>query len=118
MSGCEEFAALVESLICEVSEYVYPEIGRTRSTDWMAFIFDHHAKDRRTKLASGQAGTLDAACADCVADYHKRKCIAARKAELMENPDVREALELFGHNAKHTGGTSGDAAGCDQEGLK
>jgi hypothetical protein len=94
-SGCVEFSALCKGLVEQGYNYLCPEIGRTRSTDWMAFIFEHHDKDRKIKMASGQADTMDDACAACVANYHERQRVEARKAELLKEPLVREALELF-----------------------
>ena len=44
------------------------------------------------------AGTMDEACADCVANYHERQRIEVRKAELLQDPKVKEALQLFGQN--------------------
>lgn len=95
-TGAVLFAALCQKLIdSEGHNYLCPEIGRTRSTDWMASIFAHHDSDRKVKLASGQADTLDKACASCVADFHDRQRIETRKTELLKDPIVLEALELF-----------------------
>ena len=99
LTGSAQFAALCETLIEDGEHWLAPEIGRTRSTDWMAHIFTRPENDeRRVKLASGQAGTMDEACADCVENYHERQRIEARKAELLEDPKVKEALQLFGQN--------------------
>lgn len=101
LSGSAMFSELCLKLIDDEGyHYLCPEIGRTRSTDWTAFIFAHHDKDRKAKLAEGQADTLDEACEACVADFHERQRIKARKEELLKEPIVREALELFKQNAQ------------------
>lgn len=94
-TGYALFSELCETLIEEGENYLAPEIGRTRSTDWMAFIFTHTDETRREMLATGQAGTMDEACAAAVANYHEQKRIEARKAELLLDPNVQEALRLF-----------------------
>lgn len=38
---------------------------------------------------------MEEACERCVENYHENLRIAARKEELLKNPDVVEALELF-----------------------
>ena len=101
-SGSAKFAELCESLIENGENYLAPEIGRTRTTDWMAYIFTHHDKDRREKLAQGQAETMDEACSAAVADYHERQRIEARKSELLQDPNVNEALQLFGLTKNNT----------------
>lgn len=104
LTGSAQFAALCETLIEEGEHWLAPEIGRTRSTDWMAHIFTRPEGDeRRVKLATGQAGTMDEACADCVSNYHERQRVEARKAELLQDPKVKEALQLFGQNNEITG---------------
>jgi hypothetical protein len=101
LTGYVQFAALCETLIQDGEHWLAPEIGRTRSTDWMAHIFTRPENDeRRAKLATGQAHTMDEACANCVANYHTRLRIEARKAELLQDPKVKEALKLFGHNER------------------
>lgn len=105
LSGSAQFAALCETLIEEGEHWLSPEIGRTRPTDWMAHIFNRPEGDQnhlRKKLAAGQAATMDEACADCVANYHERQRIEARKAELLQDPNVKEALKLFGQNKELT----------------
>jgi hypothetical protein len=100
LTGSAQFAALCETLIEDGEHWLSPEIGRTRATDWMAHIFTRpENEERRVKLATGQASTMDDACADCVANYHERQRIEARKAELLQDPNVKEALELFGANS-------------------
>lgn len=95
-TGCEQFSELCQKLIEEDGRnYLYPEIARTRPTDWMAHIFDDYDSAQRVKLATGQADTMDAACLECVNDYHVRQQVEVRKAELLKNPEVVEALELF-----------------------
>ena len=91
-----DFSDLCETLIEEEGfHWLLPDIGRTRSTDWIAAIYSHHDKERQEKLAQGQAGTMAAACAACVLDFHARQAIKARKEELLKNPEVVEALSLF-----------------------
>lgn len=102
LSGSAQFAALCETLIEEGEHWLSPEIGRTRPTDWMARIFNRPEGEQnhlRKKLATGQAATMDEACAQCVENYYERQRIEARKAELLQDPNVREALKLFGQNS-------------------
>lgn len=97
-SGCEDFADLCQTLIDEEGHHwLYPIVKRYRSTEWIAEIHSRPLDDARTEiLAYGQMGTMDEACADAVKNYHDRAKITARKEELLKNPDVQEALELFG----------------------
>lgn len=101
-TGYEQFSKLCDQLINEGGyHWLSPEIGRSRATDWMAFIFSRPEKDAsRVKLATGQAQTMEEACAMCVADYHERQKIEKRKTELLQNPEVKEALELFAKGAQ------------------
>lgn len=93
-SGFKQFAELVGEI--ESSEpYVYPSVQRSRSMDWTAYIFDHHDKERQTKLAGGQAQSMEEACALCVANYRERERIKDRMEELLKEPVVQEAMEIF-----------------------
>ncbi len=102
MTGCKEFSDLVEHLIENGNDYIYPEVARTRSTDWMAHIRDHH--DHGNKLATGQGATMEEACKGCVENYHECKRVEDRKQELLKIPEVQEALGLFRHSPMGLGG--------------
>lgn len=96
-SGSASFAALCQKLIeDEGFHWLHPIVKRFRSTDWIAEIHSFPLDDERTeKLASGQRMTMEDACAACVQNFHERARICARKAELLKDPKVQEALKLF-----------------------
>ena len=96
---CSTFNALITELIDEVSNYVYPLIYRTRSTDWVVEIYDHHDPERRKRLAFGQRESLAEALDDAAENYRDMEKREARKEELLKEPLVREALELFKSNS-------------------
>jgi hypothetical protein len=95
-NGCTQYAALCQQLIDDGEHYLYPEVNRTRQTDWVVSISKHQDHPAKTLLARGQAESMDKACQSCVDDYHKRRKIEARKQELLQDPKVVEALQLFG----------------------
>jgi len=94
LDGSQQFSNLCEELINNFP-YLYPEVSRTRQTEWMAFIFQHQSEDRKVKMAEGQSVSMDGACLQCVEDYHNRLRIETRKQELLTVPVVVEALNLF-----------------------
>jgi hypothetical protein len=108
-SGYASFADLCETLIEEEGHHwLHPVIYRTRPTDWVAEIHTRPLSDERTeKLASGQMGTMEEACAAAVEDFHERARIRARKEELLTDPNVQEALKLFGRNETSAGTDAG-----------
>lgn len=97
-TGSEAFADLCQTLIDdEDHHWLTPIVQRSRASDWIAEIHSRpgdHEKTRR--LARGQAGTMEEACQAAVDDYNEQARIARRKEELLTDPKVREALELFG----------------------
>ena len=101
-SGYSSFADLCETLIEEEGHHwLHPIVKRYRSTEWSAEIHTRPLDDERTeKLAFGQMGTMEEACAQCVEDFHERARIRARKEELLKDSNVKEALKLFGHNVR------------------
>lgn len=95
--GSNLFSDLCFELINEENHHwLYPNIFRLKSMDWVAEIWTHPPQQEgRTKLAGGQAETMNEACLSCVSDYRERQRIEMRKQELLKEPIVREALELF-----------------------
>ena len=64
MNNVQKFLDKTENMINEFP-FLYVEIARTRSTEWMAWACTHN-KDthpEREVLANGQADTADGACA-------------------------------------------------------
>jgi hypothetical protein len=98
LTGCAEFGSLCADLIDDENmHWLYPKIHRTRSSDWCVWLRSHpDGNGQSTLLAAGQHGTLDGACKAAVSDFHARRQLGERKALLLEDPKVREALELFG----------------------
>ncbi len=100
--GCYEFQALCNKLIADYDLHsLYPVIYRTRKTNWVAQILTYPSGDERAEtVTSGEGLTMDAACKNAVRSFHNHHQIRTRKEELMKNPEVVEALRLFGHQAK------------------
>ncbi len=99
-SGYASFVALCETLIDEGHHWLYPVVYRYRSTEWVAEIHTRPLDDERIeKLAFGQRSTMEEACAAAVENFHERARIRARKEKLLKDPNVKEALELFGYKA-------------------
>lgn len=107
-TGYASFADLCETLIDDY-HWLHPTVERT-TTEWSARIYTHPENHvNRLCVALGTGSNMDAACGNAVTDFHERARIRARKEELLTDPNVQEALKLFGHNAKDVAAAETDS---------
>jgi excisionase family DNA binding protein len=93
------FTQLCSYLIDKGYCWLYPIIYRRRSTDWVAEIHTHTLDDSKSQLlATGQAETMPEACRAAVFNYQENQKINTRKEQLLSDPTVQEAFNLFGFN--------------------
>lgn len=71
-----EFLCVAEQLI-DIHPYLYVELSRTRTTDWMAWLRTKSKENDGVLLASGQGLTPDEACRHALAQLKEKKGGAA-----------------------------------------
>lgn len=71
MPAVIRFLEVADDLI-SVHPFLYVEIGRTRTTDWMAWLRTKPKEGEGKLLASGQGSTPDEACEAALAELEKR----------------------------------------------
>lgn len=77
---------------------VEASIERIHASKWVARI-TASAMPESAMNCRGEGMSLEEACNECIASYNERQRIVARKRELLKDPQVREALNLFGATA-------------------
>lgn len=71
-----EFLCVAEQLI-DIHPYLYVELSRTRTTDWMVWLRTKSKENDGVLLASGQGATPDEACRYALAQLKEKKGGAA-----------------------------------------
>lgn len=67
-----QFLEKADELI-DIHPFLYVEIGRTRTTDWMAWLRTKPKEGEGKLLASGQGLTPDEACEAALAELEKQQ---------------------------------------------
>ncbi|MGY3911034.1 hypothetical protein ACW5XW_08255 [Aeromonas piscicola] len=67
-----EFLCVAEQLI-DIHPFLYVELSRTRTTDWMAWLRTKSKESEGVLLASGQGTTPDEACRFALAQLKEKK---------------------------------------------
>lgn len=88
----EEFIKLCDELEKEFP-LLFVHVSRTREGLWGARLLGAPGDGEKLAL-SGEGSSMEEACADCVADNAAQKVRSARIRELLQIPEVVEALRL------------------------